>query len=382
MGHDAAGRVAVRVGLGRAHVTLGVVGIVAVPMGHGGSSDSHLEHVRGLGKAHESHEPAVAPTVDADAVGVGEAVIDEPSNAVHLVADFDVAHVVLDDTLELQAPAGAAPVVEAEHEIAKRAQVLRAHRTGHGPVVVHDLGVGTAVRIDDRWVGAVAELRRGPVQRTVQGFAVARLYADEFRWGESELVYPGIVCRVDGVECRAVLQRSKRYRRWRVRAAERVNESIGGVIEGHDVGAGILGQASNQAAYQWDAVQMALGWPVLRAREVHEPGVLVDSCEGVDGPVAFGKLTHEVAIAVVQIQVSESRPLGCPDEVAVLERSEHIVQIDPYTGCFGQQGHTLSCCRVEPDQVEPGLLAVLKLSAKGAVGHPVDSGEIDVVIVA
>lgn len=63
--------VAVIVGLGKTHVSFGVMGVVAVPIGDGGASNGDFKGVGGAGKAHERHVATVAPAVDADTGGVG-----------------------------------------------------------------------------------------------------------------------------------------------------------------------------------------------------------------------------------------------------------------------------------------------------------------------
>jgi hypothetical protein len=45
-------------------------------------------------------------------------------------------------------------------------------------------------------------------------------------------------------------------------------------------------------------------------------------------PLAVGELALELAVAVVQVQVLEAAALGAPQEVAVVEELEVVVQVD------------------------------------------------------
>ena len=109
-------------------------------------------------EAHQGHVPAIAPAVHTNAGGIGETFVYQPADAVHLVAHFDIAHVVLDAALESQSPTRAASVVEREDQVALRAQILHAHRAGHRPLVSYDLRVGTAVHVHDGRIGAWTEV--------------------------------------------------------------------------------------------------------------------------------------------------------------------------------------------------------------------------------
>mmetsp|Transcript_26133 Transcript_26133/g.59615 ORF Transcript_26133/g.59615 Transcript_26133/m.59615 type:complete len:226 (+) Transcript_26133:94-771(+) len=124
--HDGAARVAVGVALGRAHVALGVVGVVAVPARHGRAGHPHLEDVRGARQGHRGHVPAVAPPVDAHSLRVGQALCDGPLDASLLILHFQVAHVPLDLRLEEQPAPRTPAVVDLQHKVPLRAQELRA----------------------------------------------------------------------------------------------------------------------------------------------------------------------------------------------------------------------------------------------------------------
>ena len=67
---------------------------------------------------------------------------------------------------------------------------------------------------------------------------------------------------------------------------------------------------------------------------------------------------------VVQVQVHETGPLGCPHEAAIVEGTEHVVEIHPDLGRLGQQCGPAAGRDVEPDQFQPGLLSVFDLGAE------------------
>jgi hypothetical protein len=76
--------------------------------------------------------------------------------------------------------------------------------------------------------------------------------------------------------------------------------------------------------------------------------------------------------------------LGAPDEaagmVAAAQRPEDLMQIDPYIAGLLQQRAALASARVEAHEIECGLRAILDLRAQAAIGQPLHTREINVLI--
>jgi hypothetical protein len=183
---DQGGGFAVAVGVfgGRAHVPLGVAGVVAVPVGDGGAGHAHAEDLLGLEQAHEGHVAAVAPAVDADAGGIEARQAGEVADAPDLVFDLDGAHAAGDVGFEGEAPAAAAAVVELEDGDALLREVLGAEIDREGPVVDDALDVGAAVDGDDDRRRAVRG--GGAIERAVEQGAVGCGDFVELGDGEAE----------------------------------------------------------------------------------------------------------------------------------------------------------------------------------------------------
>lgn len=176
-------RVLVRVWivLGRAHVALGVVGVVAVPGGDGGPRDGDLEDVRGATEAHGGEVPPVTPAVDADAFGIRDPLEGEPAHGGDLIEDLGVAESPVEALLEAEAAAGGAAVVALEDGKSEGAEALSAHVVGLGVGAVDALYVGSSVDGEDEGVGT----------RSV-GFGVRAV--------EGGVELGGVVCGAEGEE--------------------------------------------------------------------------------------------------------------------------------------------------------------------------------------
>ncbi len=141
--------VAFGVFLGRVHVTLAIHDFVVLPIQYGTTSHAHLEHLRMVDLQRGRHEAAIAPAVAAYAVGVDVGQGLQPFDAHHLVAHLELAALAMDALLEGLASVGGATVVEREDEEAFLGEVVEVNACTRCPFIGDELGVGTAIHIDD-----------------------------------------------------------------------------------------------------------------------------------------------------------------------------------------------------------------------------------------
>src|SRR6266542_6827700 len=129
-------------------------------------------------------------------------------------------------------------------------------------------------------------------------------------------------------------------------------------------------------------MQMRLSRPIARTDEVDQPALLVDAGDVFDHPLATGQLLDQSAILAIEVEVLKATALGCPDEAAMPQWLEHIVQIDPDSIRLAQQHAPLARLAIELHQVKRCLRAVLNLRHQAAVGKPLHSRKIDIGVVA
>src|SRR5580704_6982976 len=101
--------------LRQAHVALGVDGIVEMPVGHRSTGETDLEQIGGFKHGMERHVSPVAPTPDADALGVYPWLLLEPSHAIPLVGKLRAAKMVMSGFFEDVAATGGAAIIQREN---------------------------------------------------------------------------------------------------------------------------------------------------------------------------------------------------------------------------------------------------------------------------
>src|SRR5712664_1992449 len=91
-----------------------------------------------------------------------------------------------------------------------------------------------------------------------------------------------------------------------------------------------LGDACESGAIETDTIQVTLQGRLLRRREIHRALGFVNRVQRSDFPLAFGDLSEQLAVEIVEIQVPISGALAGPEEaLAVLEEIEIVADIYP-----------------------------------------------------
>ena len=137
--------ITVAVVLGQAHVALGVDGVVVPPVGHRGHGHGGLEHVGALGDAEAAHVPAIAPSPDADAGGVGPWLAADPGGRRDHVLGLVLPQLAVGHVPEVAAAVTGAARVHAHHHIASLRHQLVPQVVAAAPLVQHLVAVGAAV---------------------------------------------------------------------------------------------------------------------------------------------------------------------------------------------------------------------------------------------
>ena len=113
--------------------------------------------------------------------------------------------------------------------------------------------------------------------------------------------------------------------------------------------------------------------------EIDLARLFVDSVQMFDRIVAARDRPDTAAVAVVQVQVPPAAVLVRPDETAVRQDVEVVVQIDPGLGLLAEDDARGTGGRIDTQQVERLLVARLTLDIQGlAVLGPIDPRQIDV----
>ncbi len=328
VGEDRAVVVALGVGLGRAHVALGVTRVVAVPVGHWRAGDADLEDLRGAQHGHAGHVAAVAPAVDADprAIHIGQG--SHVAHAGHLVVDLDRAHAVGQGGFEGQPAVGAAAVIEPEDHVALLRQVLGAQVHREHPVVSDALGVRPTVDGDDERVAAPGFEDRWAVDGAVKERAIGGGEGGELRSLQAERGGLGAfvgedvrnagASRVPHGDARAVFE-----------AAPGIDEAVALRGEDGSVPAPLAGEAHDFAAVERDAVEVAFKDRVSRANEVRDPEFFINAHQAGDHPLAAGELADAAAIGGVKVEMAEAGFLAEPGDAAIGEELGIAVEVDP-----------------------------------------------------
>src|SRR6185436_5232090 len=117
------------------------------------------------------------------------------------------------------------------------------------------------------------------------------------------------------------------------------------------------------------------------AGEIDAVAPLVDAGHSIHLPIAMGE--SGPAAAIEPVEVGKTGPLRAPDQAAVAQRFEIVVEVEPGLRPFGEQDRRPAGGGIDAEQIELLLVATLALDEQGAaVRPPVRPCEIDVRIVA
>ena len=134
----------------------------------------------------------------------------------------------------------------------------------------------------------------------------------------------------------------------------------------HAVG---LGQALDRAARQRHAVDLRVQRRILAGGEVDEAGGLVDREHAVDRPVARGQRASLAAVGRQQVQVLEAAALADPQDAAVLEEAQVVVQRHPGLAGLGEQRALLAAAPGRPRSVRACAGRATGAGRSGAAGR-------------
>src|SRR6266446_5245785 len=104
-----------------------------------------------------------------------------------------------------------------------------------------------------------------------------------------------------------------------------------------------LGDACESGAIETDTIQVTLEGRFLRRREIHHALGFLNRVQRSDFPLAFGDLSDQLAVEIVEIEMSVSRAFAGPQEaLAVLEEIKIVADIDPIGILFAERGSGFS----------------------------------------
>ena len=299
--------------LGRVHVTLAVHDLIVFPIQHRTARHADLEHLGVVDLQRGRHEAAIAPAVAADAVGVDIRQGLQPVDAHHLVAHLELAALTMDALLEGLATVGGATVVEGEDEEAFLGEVVEVDARAGRPLVGDELGVGTAIHVDDDGIFLRSVEVIGLDETGVERLAVFGLQGAQGGLAEVVVLQRvlGLVQTSDHLAV-AVLQVDV----IRHIGAAVVVEEILAVARRHDVVRAVfLGELGHLAALDVHHVAVALQRADLGGTVVDLAAVLREAVEVGDDEVAMGELLHLFLADGIEIEVIVAVALGLPDEL-------------------------------------------------------------------
>src|SRR5882762_10970315 len=120
-----------------------------------------------------------------------------------------------------------------------------------------------------------------------------------------------------------------------------------------------LGDACESGAIETDTIQVTLQGRLLRRREIHRALGFVNRVQRSDFPLAFGDLSEQLAVEIVEIQVPISGALAGPEEaLAVLEEIEIVADIYPIGILFAERCSCLARGGDANQQIESILCAI------------------------
>src|SRR6266850_658875 len=98
-----------------------------------------------------------------------------------------------------------------------------------------------------------------------------------------------------------------------------------------------LGDARESRPIETYAIELPLKGRFFRRREIHRALGFLNRVQRSDFPLAFGDLSEQLAVEIVEIQVPVSVALAGPEKaLAVLEEIKVVADIDPIGILFAQ----------------------------------------------
>src|SRR6266850_4737638 len=105
------------------------------------------------------------------------------------------------------------------------------------------------------------------------------------------------------------------------------------------MGAFFLGDACESSAIETDTIQVTLEGRLLGRRGIHKKLGFLNRVERSDFPFAFGDLSKQLAVEIVEIQVPVSGAFAGPEKaLAILKEIKIIADIDPIGILFAERG--------------------------------------------
>ncbi len=377
--------VAVRVVLRVVEVALGPDGVVEAPVGDRRAGDRRRPGAGAVEHRVEGVGAAAGPAPEADAVRV------DPPEALQVVDPGELcrqvarAEAAIGAVFAPLAEEGRSAVVDHQdgvaalgHHLVPQAAAARA------PAVGHHLRGGAAVVVHDRRVAA----RRVEAVRPQQG----RRQLDPVRAGDGQELPARQSGRVVGgrragqLEQQLAIAVAHRQARRLVGVAQRVHP-VASAGSGHGrVPAGRRRQPIGEVPFERAAQNLAvLGAEATAAvgGEDEPAAVLVDRVERGHRPALRGESGDDGAVGGVQVELPPAALLGRPEEAAVGEEPEVVVEVEPGRPAFGQQDPAGAARGVAGQQIEAVLVAIQPLDGHPfARRQPVDARQVDVGLAA
>ena len=336
--------IALAVFLRRAHVALGVDGVVVAPVGRGCHGHSGAEDGLPGAHRHERVEAAKAPTPNAYVLAVDVGQRGKIAGGGSLVLGFEAAQVQVGTLLESRPAATRAASVNADVDVAARGHVALVNASAekaHVPRVGDLLRAGPGILIHDDGIAArgveVGRLDHPSVQLgAVDGLKGEKLLLPEAalelraellvvdKGGEQTAV--GVAQGGDGgllgrgIDVHVVFERG----------------GEGGIVRADGVG-----ELANLAVLVGDVDSLAQGALLARC-VVAAAGLGVVAVEVGDVVVAAGELAHELAAEGVKINVVVAAAVGDVGEMAGVELQRAVGRLlDILVGRFahGELAH-------------------------------------------
>ena len=105
------------------HETFCIDGVVVAPAGRRCHGNAGLEDGASLAHAHQRTETAVAPSPDANVVGIDILLLAQPKGCLHLVASFQLTYILVRTLLEVGTSCTRSSTIDAHHDETALCQV-------------------------------------------------------------------------------------------------------------------------------------------------------------------------------------------------------------------------------------------------------------------